>query len=308
MICHKTCPACANNNFKTLSSFPSEQLCQCSRCSLVFEQRIPSDAELAAHYSQYGYSQQKPCPAATQASYRQVLSTFQASRGHGRLLDFGCGQGDFLQQATAAGWQAQGLEYSSEAIKLCRSRGLRVTQGDASTLIRQGAQFDVISAFEVLEHLRSPGDLLRDARALLTPSGLLYLTTPNFNSLLRHLEGGNFSAICYPDHLCFFSPQSLRQLARKHGLKVARLRTTGLDPWRLKTAMLPRIPRSSSSHSNDQDSGSLIGHASPPAGCRAALREATYSSRWGALAKGGVNTLVSLFGCGDTLKAWLVKK
>jgi hypothetical protein len=189
-----------------------------------------------------------------------------------------------------------------------RSRGLRVTQGDASTLIRQDAQFDVISAFEVLEHLRSPGDLLRDARALLTPSGLLYLTTPNFNSLLRHLEGGNFSAICYPDHLCFFSPQSLRQLARKHGLKVARLRTTGLDPWRLKRAMLPRITRSSSSHSNDQDSGSLIGHASPPAGCRAALREATYSSRWGALAKGGVNTLVSLFGCGDTLKAWLVKK
>lgn len=207
----------------------------------------------------------------------------------------------------AAGWQAQGLEYSSEAVTLCRSRGLHVTQGEASALIRQGAQFDVISAFEVLEHLRSPGELLRDARDLLTPSGLLYLTTPNFNALLRHLEGSDFSAVSYPDHLCFFSPKSLRYLARKHGFRLAKFRTTGLDPWKLKRAMIHRSSRSITPQDPDQDSTLLIGHASARAGCRTALREAAHTSRWVALAKGSVNTLTNVFGCGDTLKAWLVK-
>lgn len=307
MIRHKNCPACTNGHIKALSIFPSEQLLKCTRCGLVFDAQIPSDAELTAHYSQYGYSRQKPCPPATQASYREVLSSFQAWRGNGRLLDFGCGQGDFLHQATLAGWQAQGLEYATEAVSLCHSRGLRVTQGDAKNLIDEGAQFDVISAFEVLEHLRSPGELFRSARSLLKPGGLLFLTTPNFNALLRHLERSNFSVVSYPDHLCFFSPQSLRELASEHGFKVVKLRTTGLDPWRLKDAILGHRTRRHGSSNSQQQSGAMNQHASPRVGSQATLREATYSSFWGALAKGSVNTLVNAFRCGDTLKAWLVK-
>jgi len=278
-------------------SVQPEHLLRCFNCGLVFEWRTPTDQELAAHYGQYVYGQIKPLPPATTASYQQVLKTLEPWRGQGRLLDLGCGQGDFLVEAAAAHWQPTGMKFSEAAVSLCRERGVEVVQGALAANALSGRRFDVVTAFEVLEHLRSPVDLLSEAFTLLERGGLMYLTTPNFNALLRHLEREGFAPISYPDHLCFFTPATLRQLAARHGFRVASLQTTGLDPWRLKHCL--RVGRSPEA----TDSSEL------PAvkDARSEFRTIFYTSRGMALLKTSVNALVNAVGAGDTLKAWLVK-
>lgn len=280
-----------------MASVQPEHLRRCFNCGLVFECRTPSDQELTAHYGQYSYGRLKPCPPATRASYRQVLQSLEPWRGKGRLLDLGCGQGDFLVEAAAAHWQATGMEFSEAAVSLCRQRGLEVIQGASAAHALSDRRFDVVTAFEVLEHLRSPGDLLSDAATLLERGGLMYLTTPNFNALLRHLERNSFAPISYPDHLCFFTPASLRQLAARHGFRVASLQTSGLDPWRLKHCL--RVSRSPEAKAPSEQPGVTD--------ARSEFRTAVYSSRRMALLKAAVNALVNAVRAGDTLKAWLVK-
>ncbi len=295
----RPCPACGHQHVEPAGVQP-KSLLQCLSCRLIFEARIPSDADLAFHYSNYNYNFLRSCSFATQSSFRKVLQTFIPWRGQGRLLDIGCGQGDFLQEARTSSWNAVGIEFSPAAVSLCLGRGLQVfqatTEASSSTLYQPGS-FDVVTAFEVLEHLRAPGDLLNDASKLLVSGGLLYLTTPNYNSFLRHLEGDAFAPVSYPDHLCLFTPTSLRSLAARHGFRVAALRSTGLDPWRLKHELrLGRLPESTDSNQQSNVSDS-----------RTALRSSVYKNRHMALLKATVNSIVNVFGVGDTLKAWLVK-
>jgi SAM-dependent methyltransferase len=293
----RLCPACDGRILHPFQQVQPENLLRCSSCGLVFETRSPTLDELNAHYGHYSYSQLKTCPNATRQSFRQVLQSLAPWRGRGRLLDLGCGQGDFLVEATAAHWQAMGMEFSDSAVSLCRSRGLEVFQGSSATTALNNRKFDVITAFEVLEHLRAPGDLLSDSAKLLDDGGILYLTTPNLNAFLRYFEGDNFAPVSYPDHLCFFTLKSLRNLANRHGFRVAAVRTSGLDPFRLKRCLMNQqslitpdqseTPRSQVSCSD--------------------LREAAFSHPSIALLKASVNTFLNMTGTGDTLKAWLVK-
>jgi SAM-dependent methyltransferase len=268
----------------------------CRSCGLVFDKRIPSDLELDMHYSEYGYSTIKSCPYSTKASFAKVLSSLEPWHGHRRLLDYGCGQGDFLLEALNAGWCAEGYEFSNSAASLCQQRGLQIVKGTSLPDWFTG-RFDVITAFEVLEHLRSPGDFFSTASKLLVTGGMLYLTTPNFNSFLRSLEGDSFDILSYPDHLCLFTPRSLRHLATKHGFRIVSLQTTGLDPWRLRRSLSPRQINPpltlTSSHTSKE--------------IRTAFRDLLSTNRTAAFLKSSVNLLVSTLGVGDTLKAWLVK-
>lgn len=299
----RPCPACEGRRLVPVAVVQPEHLLRCLHCGLVFEWRSPSDQELAAHYGQYSYGHLKPCPLATRASYRQVLQSLAPWRGQSRLLDLGCGQGDFLAEAASANWQVTGLELSEAAVTLCSQRGLDVVQGASAATALPGRHFDVVTAFEVLEHLRTPGDLLRDAASLLERGGLMYLTTPNFNALMRHLERDRFAPVSYPDHLCFFTPASLRSLAARHGFRVAALRTTGLDPWRLMQGLNPRRPP----QSTDSVAASTSVASSTAADPRGELRAAAYTRRRVALVKYAVNAMVNVVGSGDTLKAWLVR-
>jgi len=291
------CPVCEGRHVVPENSCQPENLLRCCKCGLIFERRVPSDQELLAHYGQYRYGTLKPCSLATRASFQQVLQSLEPWRGKGRLLDLGCGQGDFLVEALTMNWQVTGMEFSDAAVSLCSARGLQVIPGSSAASALSGQLFDVITAFEVLEHLRTPGELLKDASLLLQQGGLFYITTPNFNALLRHLEKENFAPISYPDHLCLFTPASLRKLACFHGFRVVSLQTTGLDPWRLKACL--RVNRAR------KDPNPTELQAVKDA--RSRFRETLHSSRRMAFVKASINALVNAFGVGDALKVWLVK-
>jgi SAM-dependent methyltransferase len=97
----------------------------------------------------------------------------------GRLLDVGCGNGDFLQFAQRAGWEAIGVDPDPKAVEIARARGLTVHLGTLETLQEPPESLQGITMNHVIEHVHDPRATLTRCYRLLKPGGWLWLETPN---------------------------------------------------------------------------------------------------------------------------------
>jgi len=150
------------------------------------------------------------------------------SQPPGCLIDVGSGPGIFVSEAERAGWQAYGLEPASWAVRHGRQAyKVEIVRGDLlKPLALPVRQFDVVTMFDVIEHVADPAALLRSAAALLRTGGILVLTTPRFDSLLARILGRHWYCI-FPAHLQYFTEKSLRHSTAKAGFKfVAQLAHT----------------------------------------------------------------------------------
>jgi 2-polyprenyl-3-methyl-5-hydroxy-6-metoxy-1,4-benzoquinol methylase len=171
-----------------MKKFSRHGLMQCRHCRFVFMGRIPSVEELKTYYSQYSYSGERVhfISRHTLKSYNQLLDEWKPYRKTNRLLDSGCGLGWFLSVARERGWEVYGTEFSQAAVSICSEKGIHMKEGALSVSMFEENYFDVITSFEVMEHLNNPHVELRAISRLLRPGGLFYCTTPNFNSAMRY--------------------------------------------------------------------------------------------------------------------------
>ncbi len=135
----------------------------------------------------------------------------------GRLLDVGFGNGGFLKLATEMGWNAEGIDFDPKAVETARARGLNVRCASAADLSAQNEQFDIITLSHVLEHVHDPITLLKELYRLLKPGGLLWLETPNLDSLGAKRFGRNWRDLDPPRHLVLFNTDSLRNSLARTG-------------------------------------------------------------------------------------------
>jgi SAM-dependent methyltransferase len=137
----------------------------------------------------------------------------------GALLELGAGAGFALEAARTAGWQAHGLELSGAAVTWGRERlGIEAEVGGFDDL-RDDARWDVIAAFQTIEHLPNVRDALRRIHRALRPGGVTFLTTPDHGSLNRRLLRGLWPSY-RPEHLLYFDARSLRRLLEEEGYHV----------------------------------------------------------------------------------------
>jgi SAM-dependent methyltransferase len=162
-------------------------------------------------------------------------------------LDFGCGAGGLLKFLRDSGRlepggrpvRAAGADVGSYARRLAEVDGFEIHAPDALQRLPD-AQFDVISAIEVVEHLEHPSPVIGLLARLLRPGGLLLLTTGNLSSPMARLQGLRFR-YCLPEiHVSLFAPRTLSHLYRIHGLTPVRVRYKGALTFKiLKTAGSP---------------------------------------------------------------------
>lgn len=145
-------------------------------------------------------------------------------RGHGRLLDVGCGRGDQAAAFAHAGWHARGLDISRDAVQAARAAGVEAEVGTLETAPWPSESFDLLILSHVLEHMPDPADALRRAHALLVPGGCLIVAVPNWDSWQRRLFRSRWSHLDTPRHLQHFTPDALHMLARKAGFRRGRTR------------------------------------------------------------------------------------
>lgn len=279
---HSECPLCARKGHRSVPGFENHHLVACRTCGFVYCLQDPSVEELRAFYR--GYPVRDVLSPVTALRFDELLDRFEPYRMNGRLIDVGCGAGLFLERAALRGWEVFGTEYGDRAVAACNARGIRIIEGPLEPSHYGDDHFDVVCSFEVIEHLAHPRPEIARMARILRPGGLLYVTTPNFNSVGRLFSGSSWSIVNYPEHLSYFTPRTLRRLAGTTGLRQQWLLTTGIHLWRLRSA----LPSSPVPSGNPQDD---------------VMRERIESSAWLKFAKAFVNGVLNLFKVGDSMKA-----
>jgi 2-polyprenyl-3-methyl-5-hydroxy-6-metoxy-1,4-benzoquinol methylase len=159
-----------------------------------------------------------------------------------RLLDVGCGGGDFLALQRHLGWDVAGLDPDGEACKAARAKhGLTVHHGDLETLDLGRAEYDVVTSFHAIEHMERPFEFLERALRLVKPGGRLLVVTPNGTGVGHRVFGASFADLLPPRHLYLFSGKVLAQRAEAAGARVLSCRSTArrghtvwVDSWSIR--------------------------------------------------------------------------
>lgn len=147
-----------------------------------------------------------------------------------RILEIGCGDGNFLAYLRGHGWTVQGSEYDAETAALVlRRHGIHVAVGDVADARPPGAPFPAVAAYHVLEHVYRPAEWLAVVRGMIELGGILHLQVPNFASLTRRATGMAWASLMHPQHVYFYSPATLCELLERAGFEP--LRVTTWDPW-----------------------------------------------------------------------------
>ena len=137
----------------------------------------------------------------------------------GRLLDVGCGKGEFVLHASRVGWEAEGVDL----IDWGSPYPVEITVGDLAELPFPRASYDVVTAWAVLEHLRAPSRFFRKIGELLRPGGRFIFVVPNVSA-----PGMKIScAEDIPRHMWLFSPRTVRAYLSRFGMEAARIRHSG---------------------------------------------------------------------------------
>lgn len=128
-----------------------------------------------------------------------------------RLLDLGCGNGDFLARAKSIGWDVVGVDFDPTAVTTARERGLDVRLGGVDELTSETGKFDGITLSHFIEHVHNPTTTLAACHRLLKSGGWLWLETPNLESIGHDLYGPFWRGLEPPRHLVLFNYASLRR-------------------------------------------------------------------------------------------------
>lgn len=224
---HKSCLICESNSLSKKGLYLNGNMLQCNDCNFVFAKKVPSIEELIKHYE--GYGRNDYLSPITVKRYHQILDQFEPFRKTNNIIDIGCGIGYFAEVAKERGWNVYGTEFTDEAIAICKKKGINMQQGKVNPSHYPNEHFDMITSFEVIEHINNPLEEIEIFFKILRPGGGVYLTTPNFNSISRLLSGPDWTVVGYPEHLSYYTPSSINKLLNKFGFKKRKVETTGFS-------------------------------------------------------------------------------
>jgi glycosyltransferase involved in cell wall biosynthesis/2-polyprenyl-3-methyl-5-hydroxy-6-metoxy-1,4-benzoquinol methylase len=222
----KSCHVCKSTRVYYLFSTSDCRVVRCEDCGFVFLNPQPSDDELARIYAR------DPFPGdGTEAGRREVgelrlataslyLTDLRRYHGpaRGRLLEVGCGEGNFLALAEADGWQVTGIDRSAAACERARQRVKNgaVHCGELAAGALPGEQFDLCVLSNVLDHVRSPMSFLSEIHRLLKPGGTLFIATPSIDSWSARLMRQKWMEF-KPGHLTYFDRQTAQTVLVQSG-------------------------------------------------------------------------------------------
>ena len=241
-IVEKVCPLCGCGDLRTAYRFQAFAVLKCRKCDGSWRSNMYSTSDITAMYTGDEYSQNpyfsynveefKEAAQGRYANYLGALSAIASRVEIGTLLDVGCGSGAFLNVAQQRGWDVSGIELSPELSQVSR-RAVKgqVINGAFESVALPEESYDVVTMWDIIEHVLDPVFCLKKVERLLKPGGMALFCTPDEDSLLARaglalyrLSGG---AVSYPAmalhptyHKYFFTRRGFKGLVEKSGMEV----------------------------------------------------------------------------------------
>jgi len=262
------CPVCESPQKQLRYRITDFRVYDCRSCSLVYlwPQLRPEEVrEMFTHLytegegsvpelrSYYGFTYDDDPANPLVQLYESWLDVLERHARRGRLLDIGCGTGLFLAVARRRGWEPYGVDDCAEAIAYARSEfGLDVWEGDFRDFDASGKAFDAITMWDIIEHARAPVDLLSAARGVLSPGGVIGISTPNQRSILDLIAGAMYrlsagrltrplEKFYIEQHFLYFDPRTLADACGRAGLTLVHSERQNTDLRRLTLGPATRL-------------------------------------------------------------------
>lgn len=239
-----------------LFSVPGEwNLVKCDQCGLIWLNPAPRPDEQHKIYGSYYTHQERRknfLSNAFEFFERSVFGAFGYSGSFGfwgyipyvreyngmkilgirkewgtRLLDVGCGNGEFMSRMKSLGWNVEGTETDDKAVDFAQNKmGLKVHSGILEALRLPENTYDVITISHVIEHVTDPETLLRECLRILRPGGRLVMITPNTQSLAHRWFKKYWRGFEIPRHMVIFSVDNFGRLSEHVGFESETLTST----------------------------------------------------------------------------------
>lgn len=231
------CLLCGSTNGLEYLTYKTYPLFECLTCGLVspninfdlidekkvYDNQTAKDDVVQDVISNYAY--RKKTYASERLNY--ILEKIKIPAEEIKLLDVGCGPGYFLEHLKDRGINYKGLELADFLVEICQARGLKVEKTELKN--EPDNFYNVITLFDVLEHLRYPLEMFKTLNQKLTSGSYVLAYTPNLHSVATLLMRGRHNNVYPFIHLAFFDQKSLNFLAEKSGFKVESIDYYGLD-------------------------------------------------------------------------------
>lgn len=198
-------------------------LVQCKNCRLVYVNPRPAKEEINKFYPTEYYTVKIPAFLAkiiTPLFELTPIRSVKKYRKKGRLLDLGCGTGNFLWEMKKRGFEVHGVDPSSQACELARQRLENIFNSELEEHHFPDNYFDVITLWHVFEHLLNPNITLKEIHRILKKDGILILETPNIDSLSFKAFRKNCFHLDIPRHLYHWSPKTIREILNRNKFRV----------------------------------------------------------------------------------------
>jgi SAM-dependent methyltransferase len=151
--------------------------------------------------------------------------------GRPRLLDVGCGEGEFLAAMASLGWDAEGIDPTASAVEAARRRGVRVTQGDLTDVALDEGAFDAITFRLAFECIPNPVGALRTCHRAMKAGGVVWIAAPNLDSDASRAFGDAWIFLDPPRSPVHYTPASLDRLLRRCRFEPMLLRPSRQAAW-----------------------------------------------------------------------------
>jgi len=228
------CHLCAGREQALLFADPPFRVVRCTGCGLVYVTPRHEEGALRDLYEDESYWKSDAAKDRGYTDYlrdeplylRTYRRRYRLIARHcprpGRALDVGCAAGYFLSVLAARGWQVSGVEVSPFVARFAREHfGLPdIRVGSLEEAGFPPAAFDLVTFWDVLEHLPDPRRALKTARALVRPDGVLVLETQNVRSFFARLLGRRWHHFKQPEHLYHFDRDTIGRLLLEGGFEV----------------------------------------------------------------------------------------
>ncbi|RYY00503.1 MAG: class I SAM-dependent methyltransferase [Gammaproteobacteria bacterium] len=242
------CPVCHSSNINpllTVKDFSVSKedfvIWQCSDCSLRFTQDVPDEDSIGPYYQSQDYiSHTNTDKGLLNKLYQRVRKRtleqkakliISNTKEKGRILDIGAGVGAFLSVMKEKGWEIKGVEPDEVARKnALQLFGLPLEQPAALQQLLP-ATYDAITLWHVLEHVHQLHDYVEQLKNLLAPNGKIFIAVPNYTSGDAGIYRTFWAAYDVPRHLYHFTPKSIENLVKQHGLKLTAKKPMWFDSF-----------------------------------------------------------------------------